>query len=207
MLLFFATKNSSNVDSMSRLNQQPGTVCSTASLLLLLIFVFSCRSSQDGMPNEGFIAVGNTRVYYTRAGEGEPVLLLHGGFLDHRMWEQQVKALTAGGFQVVTIDLPGHGRSQNGDSTLLVQDCLHTVLDSLSIHKASLVGLALGGTSATDFALAYPGRVKKLLLVSSLAIGYEAYYPIDSLSHSYLPAMAAAIKRKNGQEAAAIFTR
>jgi pimeloyl-ACP methyl ester carboxylesterase len=173
---------------------------------LALLFLSACQGGGVTPQKEGIIPVGASGVYYCVYGTGEPVLLLHGGFLDHHMWDQQIKALSAENYQVIALDLPGHGRSTDSDSTLLIQDYLKAVLDSLSLEKVSLVGFALGGTSATDFTLAYPERVKKLLLVSAAAIGYEQAYPVDPLSNSYLPAMSGALRAKDDSLAAAVFT-
>jgi pimeloyl-ACP methyl ester carboxylesterase len=55
-----------------------------------------------------FVDVGGTQLYYESVGEGDPLVLFHGGLLDHTMWFLNVPIL-AERFRVVTIDLPGHG--------------------------------------------------------------------------------------------------
>jgi pimeloyl-ACP methyl ester carboxylesterase len=81
-------------------------------------------------------------------GTGRPVVLLHAWGLDAHMWNAQLPALLGAGFQVVTLDQRGHGRSDRSpagyDLDTMAADVLG-VLDALDLHDAALVGQSMGG--------------------------------------------------------------
>jgi pimeloyl-ACP methyl ester carboxylesterase len=102
-------------------------------------------------------------------GEGLPLVLLHAGVADRRVWAAQVARLRAG-YRVVTYDRRGYGETPAVNEPYSDVADLLAVLDTLDIGQAVLVGSSKGGEIALDFALAYPGRVRALVLVGA-AIG------------------------------------
>jgi pimeloyl-ACP methyl ester carboxylesterase len=121
----------------------------------------------------GLAEVNGTQLYYEAAGEGAPVVLVHGFSLDHRMWDDQFEAF-AQQLQVIRYDLRGFGRSALPDGGAYAhQDDLKGLLDHLGLSQAHLVGLSLGGAIAIDFALAYPTRVRSLVLVDAVLRGFQ----------------------------------
>ncbi len=114
--------------------------------------------------------------YCDVAGVGEPVILLHGVGLNHKTWQFQVAALSRT-YTVVTYDHLGHGRSPNiGPDTRLDQfvEQLVRVMDALGIEAAHVVGFSFGGLVAQKFALMYPQRLKRLVLMSTVYRRNEA---------------------------------
>src|SRR5690242_11079340 len=115
----------------------------------------------------GFVALPGARIAYESAGEGEPLVFLHGGLLDGRMWDDQLPFF-AQRHHAIRYDMRGTGRSEIESSAELhipYQDLAH-FLQALDIPRASLVGLSGGARAAIDFAIAYPARVQRLVLVS-----------------------------------------
>ncbi len=112
--------------------------------------------------------------YYT-AGEGEPLLVIHGGGGDARSW-WDVIALLAKKYTVYAPDLPGYGGSQPLDGSYFIPE-LSGFVDSFANHlgleKFHLMGHSLGGGIALDYALKMPRKVIKLVLISSLCLGNE----------------------------------
>lgn len=103
-------------------------------------------------------------------GAGAHVVLIHGVGLDHHMWSAQAKALNET-FTVVRYDLIGHGRTPPRQAALELDDFvaqLAALLDEEGIRRAHLVGFSLGALIAQAFALANPGRVMRLVLVSGV---------------------------------------
>ena len=94
-------------------------------------------------------------LFYEVSGTGEPIVLIHAFSVDRRMWAPQITALQ-GRFRVVRSDLRGHGNSDGPSAPYAPHEDLRSVLNALSIDKATLVGLSAGATIATDFAIAYP---------------------------------------------------
>lgn len=109
------------------------------------------------------------------AGDGAPVVLLHGFTLDRRMWDPQIPAL-ADRFRVIRYDLRGHGASPRPSGPYRHADDLADLLDALRLDAVALVGLSLGGGIASSFAATYPDRVRALVLVESALAGV-AYSP------------------------------
>lgn len=121
------------------------------------------------------------RIYYEVRGSGEPVVLIHGGFGDRRMWDDQFDVL-AEEFRVVRYDHRGFGRSTPPDSAYSAAGDLVLLLDELGIERAHLVGNSLGGSFAIAFTLLHPERVRSLTAVAGPADGFK--YPqadIDSI--------------------------
>jgi 3-oxoadipate enol-lactonase len=96
-------------------------------------------------------------------GAGRPVVLIHGGLGDLRMWDDVVPLL-AERYRVVRFDLPGFGKRPG--APFAPGELLANLLDELGIDRAPLVGLSLGGRVALDAALQRPDRVSALVLVA-----------------------------------------
>ena len=96
-----------------------------------------------------------------------PVILIHGAGGDHLSWPAEVRRLH--GFHVITIDLPGHGKSE-GPGLQSVEDYARSVMefmDELHISRAVLVGYCMGGAIALSLGLAHSNRVAGLGLIST----------------------------------------
>ncbi|MBO8189422.1 alpha/beta fold hydrolase [Streptomyces spirodelae] len=100
---------------------------------------------------------------YRDTGTGQPVVLLHGGFLDHTMWEAQIAAL-APRFRVIAPDARGHGASANATRPFRPADDLAALLRHLDAGPAVLVGLSMGGGVAVDTALEHSGSVRAVVV-------------------------------------------
>jgi len=116
--------------------------------------------------------------YYEEAGSGDPLVLIMGLGGDLQAWALQVPAL-ARQFRVITFDNRGAGRTSAPDKPYSIDgmaDDLAALLDSLKIDKANLLGFSMGGFIAQEFALKYPKRVEKLILLASACSidGYTA---------------------------------
>ncbi|MGW1227567.1 alpha/beta fold hydrolase [Streptomyces sp. NPDC002530] len=105
-------------------------------------------------------------LFYESAGEGPPVVLLHGGMLDLNMWDEQFSWLAALGHRVIRYDARGHGRSSTVAGDYAHHDDLHALLVHLNIPRATLIGLSLGARTAVDMAIAHPEAASALVLAS-----------------------------------------
>jgi pimeloyl-ACP methyl ester carboxylesterase len=121
---------------------------------------------------------------YLRAGEGPPLLLLHGVGDNALDWQWAMPAL-ASTYRVYAPDLPGFGGSTNSRSDYspaFFTRFVDAFLDTLGIERATVVGNSLGGLIALRLALAEPERVAALGLVSSGGLGREVTYALRSLA-------------------------
>jgi pimeloyl-ACP methyl ester carboxylesterase len=125
------------------------------------------------------IQVGDLNISVTDAGDGPPVVLLHGFACGKRMWLHQIRALKKR-FRVIAYDQRGHGLTDapaaatRYSASLLARD-LVGVLDALKIERAALVGFSLGGGPALALAASKPERVSHLVLAD---VGAGADDPI-----------------------------
>ncbi|AUI58734.1 alpha/beta fold hydrolase [Amycolatopsis sp. BJA-103] len=117
------------------------------------------------MPS-GRIPVENGELAYELRGEGDPVILLHGGMLDSRMWDAEMTALE-GRYTAIRYDARGHGESSTPTERFKHYEDLRALMTALELPRASLVGLSGGGRIAADFALTYPDLVENLVLVAT----------------------------------------
>ncbi|MGJ7417048.1 alpha/beta fold hydrolase [Streptomyces cinereoruber] len=124
-----------------------------------------------------YITVGqeNTspiELYYEDQGAGRPVVLIHGFPLDGHSWERQTAALLAAGHRVVTYDRRGFGQSSQPstgyDYDTFAAD-LNTVLETLDLNDATLVGFSMGTGEVARYISTYgSGRVAKVAFLASL---------------------------------------
>src|SRR5213593_3713347 len=115
------------------------------------------------------------RVIYRMAGDGPPVVLIHGMVNSSRHWEDVALRL-AEDYTVIAPDLIGHGDSATprGDYSLGAHAAsIRDLLAAIGIDRASVVGHSLGGGVAMQFFYQFPERVERLALVSSGGLGHE----------------------------------
>ena len=108
--------------------------------------------------------INGARIHYERAGEGLPIIFLHAGVADSRMWEPQLKAF-AKHFDVVTPDMRGFGKSELPPERWSPVKDIASLMDELHLKPAHVVGCSIGGRIAIDFALDHAERISKLVLV------------------------------------------
>jgi 3-oxoadipate enol-lactonase len=119
----------------------------------------------------GRLAVAGGELQFDSAGQGEPVVFLHGFSLDLRSWAPQFEAL-ASSFRVIRYDLRGFGRSSlPPQEAYSHEDDLNTLLSHLGATPAHVVGLSMGGRMALRFTSAYPQSVRSLVLADSALDG------------------------------------
>lgn len=128
-------------------------------------------------PETGFADVNGTQIYYEVLGEGHPLVLLHTGLLDRRLWDEQFE-LFSEHFQVIRYDIRGFGDTPMPEKFAYshVED-LYELLDFLGIKRTYLLGISLGSSIALDFTLEYPEMVDALILASPFVSGYDNFSP------------------------------
>lgn len=108
--------------------------------------------------------INGARIHYKRAGEGLPLIFLHAGIADSRMWEQQLRAF-AKHFDVICPDARGFGRSELPATRWSPVADVLGLMDHLELKPAHLVGCSFGSMIAVDFALEHPERIAKVVTV------------------------------------------
>jgi pimeloyl-ACP methyl ester carboxylesterase len=144
------------------------------------------RGRDDGEDNGMRVDVNGVGIDFDVAGEGRPVLLLH-GFPDcGRLWRNQVPDLVDAGFRVIVPDLRGYGRSDQPDDVesyaipFLAGDVLG-ILDQLGIEKSHVVGHDWGAALAWVVAAIVPDRVDHLV---ALSVGHPVSFRTAGLAQN-----------------------
>ncbi|MDF3285191.1 MULTISPECIES: alpha/beta fold hydrolase [unclassified Gordonia (in: high G+C Gram-positive bacteria)] len=131
---------------------------------------------------------GDTEIFYTDIGSGEPVILLHGGGPGASGLSNYVRNIDALAqrFRVIVPDMPGYGRSSKNlsqdDPFGALADAIRALLDHLGLDKAHLVGNSYGGACALRLALDTPHRVDRLVLMGPGGIGTTRGAPTKGLN-------------------------
>jgi pimeloyl-ACP methyl ester carboxylesterase len=146
-----------------------------------------------GTIRTGTVPVEGGHIAYALTGKGHPLVFLHGGAMDMRMWEPQL-ALAAD-HTIVRFDARGHGSSSTPTGPFRQCDDVAAVLHGLGIGSAVLVGLSMGAATALDTALEHPAVVTAVV---SCGAGASSMAPLDERmfsdpwSRGRLAALAAA---------------
>src|SRR5271169_1413710 len=121
---------------------------------------------------------------------GQTVLLLHGKNFCSAYWEPTIRALMSGGYRAIVPDQIGFGKSSKPAYFQFILQELATdtraLLDSLHIAKVSVVGHSIGGMLATRFALMFPDRVERLVLVDPIGLeDWKRLIPYKTIDKLY----------------------
>ncbi|MHB8627903.1 MAG: alpha/beta fold hydrolase [Aggregatilineales bacterium] len=125
----------------------------------------------------GFLDLGDGQLYYEVAGEGHPLVLIHAGVANNRMWDEQFTVF-AEHYRVIRYDERGFGqtRSQRKEGFSDTDD-LYALLKHLTVDRTYVLGLSRGGQIAIDFTVAHPEMVNALIPV---AAGVSGFPPVFS---------------------------
>jgi pimeloyl-ACP methyl ester carboxylesterase len=126
----------------------------------------------------GHVAANGVDYYYAIYGQGEPLLLLHGGLGQIEMFGPVLTALAAER-QVIGVDLHGHGRTRLGDRSIDLVDIgddLAVILAELGYGQVDVLGYSFGAGAAFRLAVQHPAAVRRLVLVSA-GFAQDGFYP------------------------------
>ena len=126
----------------------------------------------------GYAPVNKGSLYYETAGEGQPILLIHAGVADCKMWGKQM-AFFSQHYQIICYDARGYGQSRTETTEFSNRQDILDLLNHLGVEKACIIGNSRGGQIAIDFTLEHPERVSALVPVAAGVSGYE-YQPDGS---------------------------
>ena len=117
------------------------------------------------------LEVNGLGIAFERAGDGPPVVFLHGGVSDSREWRRQIEAL-AGDYTVVAWDAPGNGRSDDPPESFRMPDyadCLAGLIRALELDRPHVVGLSFGATLGLELYRRHAGVPRSLVLLGGYA--------------------------------------
>ena len=142
-----------------------------------------------------FATVRDGRMYFEMAGTGDPLVLLHSGIADRRMWAGQCGELSRH-VLVIMPDFRGYGRSPAPEEPFRHYEDIHALLQHLGFTSVNFAGCSLGGKVAIEMAIVYPEMVSRLILIAPGMPGYE-YRDKETLAKdAILEGLIASAKRE-----------
>ena len=139
----------------------------TAALLMTLA---ATDASAQQHPTTGYAPVNGINMYYEIHGAGEPVVLLHGGFMTiTNNWAGWISELSKTR-KVIAVEMQGHGRTADVPREISnenLADDVAALLDHLKIPRADLIGYSMGGAVAMQCAVRHPDKVRRAVIISS----------------------------------------
>ncbi|MBS7564514.1 alpha/beta hydrolase [Mucilaginibacter sp. Bleaf8] len=127
---------------------------------------------------QGEITIGSVKTAYLSAGSGDVVVCLHGAGAGAVTWYPSIGAL-AKSFRVLAPDIVGYGESDKPNAPYdrpYFSKWLSDFLTGMDISRAHVVGLSQGGAIALQFAIDYPTKVDKLVLVDAAGLGAKVSF-------------------------------
>ncbi len=135
------------------------------------------RGSDEGLKQ---IEIEGLRITYEQAGQGQPLLLLHGFFGDARVWRPQLDELSDD-YAVVAWDTPGCGHSSDPPDAFRMGDyarCLAGFIDALGLERPHVLGLSFGSSLALELYRQNP-RLPMTLVLAAAYAGWTGSLPAD----------------------------
>lgn len=156
----------------------------------------SSSAPTQAAARSGRLAINGVDYYYEVHGQGEPLLLLHGGLGSIDMFRPALPRL-AQHRQVIAVDLHGHGRTALGERKFSIEsmgDDMAAITRKLGHAKVDVLGYSLGGGVALRMALQQPDSVRRVTLVST-GFSDDGFYPGIRAQQNGLTAEAAAMMK------------
>ncbi len=135
-------------------------------------------SPENNVVKGDYAPLNGLSLYYEVYGEGNPLVLIHGGYGETGMFGD-VLTLLAQGRQVIAIDLQGCGRTADIDRSLsfqLMADDVSALIHHLDFEKADVMGYSMGGGVALQAAIRHPDVIRRLVVVST-PCKRDGWYP------------------------------
>jgi len=142
-----------------------------SKIIFISLVLAGLLSAETPSIESGFIAVDGGKIFYEAAGKGPALIMIHDGILHRETWDAQFTEF-ANTHRVIRWDRRGYGRSPKPEASFTHLDDLLTLMDSLKVDKAVLMGCSSGGLLAIDFALEHPERVQALVLAGPIISGF-----------------------------------
>lgn len=151
------------------------TVVRCVLMILVVAGLGQCFGQGQNTPPQGhFAALNGIKMYYEVYGTGEPLVLLHGFGGSSANWAQFIPSFSKH-YQVIAVDMRGHGRSTNPSNTFTHRQSamdIFALMDQLRIQKFKAIGVSSGGMTLLHMATQQPGRVEAMILVDA-----TSYFP------------------------------
>jgi pimeloyl-ACP methyl ester carboxylesterase len=139
--------------------------------LIRVLFLQALICSFLVAQTDGYVKVGNDKIFYETAGQGPVIILIHDGLVHSEIWEHQFSFFSKA-YKVISYDRRGYGNSSAATEAYSNVEDLNSLFTHLKIDKARLIAMSSGGALAIDFTLQFPDKVSSLILVGAVVGGF-----------------------------------
>lgn len=149
-------------------------------LSLIMLVAFAPTMAQNTKAKDsGYANVNGLKMYYEVYGEGKPIVLLHGSYMNIPLNWSNIIPLLAKDRKVIVTELQGHGRTRDIKRELSFEgmaDDVSELLRHLKIDSADVLGYSMGGGVAYQVAIRHPKQVRRLIILSG-AYAHNGWWP------------------------------
>jgi len=149
------------------------------SMMLAAALVAAAATGLAAQDTGKHVPVNRMQLYYEVSGSGEPLIVLHGAYMDIPSMGEIIPRL-AQTHRVYAVEFQGHGRSSDIDRPITYQnlaDDIAAFMDEVGLEKADVFGYSMGGQAALQLAIRHPARVSKLV-AASVAYDLRGWQPV-----------------------------
>jgi len=154
------------------------TALVAASLIAATPLLAGSAALADTLPKGDRVEVNGMKMYYEVSGEGEPLIVLHGAYMNIPSMGAIVPRL-AQTHKVYALEFQGHGRTTDLDRPITypnLADDVAAFMDAVGLKKADIFGYSMGAAAGLQFAIRHPAKVNKLVAASA-AYDFEGWAP------------------------------
>lgn len=108
------------------------------NFFIIFLTTISLGYSQEEISDpieKNFLQIKDNQIYYEISGSGVPIILIHGGYLNHEIWQKQINFLNKKGFKTIVYDDLGHGKTINGKEEVYGHQIVDEIRKKLNLEK------------------------------------------------------------------------
>jgi len=152
---------------------------SILSVLLFSILTLGMAQEKMDPTQSGYAPVNGLQLYYEVYGEGQPIVLIHGSFMDIPLSWSSIIPLLAKDRKVIVAEMQAHGRTKDTSRELSYEgmaDDVSGLLTHLKIDTSDILGYSMGGGVAFQMAIRHPDQVRRLVILSG-TYAHDGWWP------------------------------
>lgn len=172
------------------------------SFILILLLFTSCSDKNHVERVDSYLEINGNKIHYKINGIGKELIMVHGGYLDLNMWNEQVGEFENGRKIIRFSDL-GHGKTKSKNSPILGFEIIEKLTSATKENPTTLIGLSWGAMICVDYTLNHPENVDKLILVSPGLSGWKYFQ--DTIAAKNYELRQIAIRNNDIEEASSLF--
>lgn len=148
------------------------------TVLIAGVLLFSSSAIAQSEPVGARVEVNGMQMYYETSGEGDPLIVLHGAYMNIPTMGEIIPVL-ARSRQVIAVEMQGHGRTTDIDRPITypgLADDIAAFMEAIGVEKADVFGYSMGAAVGLQLAIRHPEKVDRAAL-ASVAYDFEGWHP------------------------------